>query len=326
MSTSPIFDNSRPAKRARTTRSQNSSSSSRTESAESSKRDKGKGKAQSPVLAVESDTISNHEGKRSRSKKVDEVKSERTKRAWETRRRAKVTIPTIEDDDQEAGPSTSLAHWETPLPNTDFLLSIHKHASRFYTNHELLFEHHTRSRAYPWGSKKRLMLIQDAKTGKNLKGLSDTSSSFKSNPKSKNYNNEDDEEIDELDEDDDDSQIIVKQELVDEYGELLRSNRDNSSNFSGKRDRPTGKYKKRDMYRAIEGEGLMALGILLQEHIIKSIHSSGYRKMIPSSSVHPLAYTEEIKAQKRKRISTTNLSRNTAEGNDNEREIESEEG
>nr|XP_018266250.1 uncharacterized protein I303_00225 [Kwoniella dejecticola CBS 10117]OBR88408.1 hypothetical protein I303_00225 [Kwoniella dejecticola CBS 10117] len=293
-------------------------------------------------------------------KRVDIVKSERTKRAWETRRQAKArTNAEDAEGDYEYGDQagSSDQKLQTPLPTTEFLLSLHKHASEFYTAHDLLFEHQSRSRKNPWGSKKRLMLIQDAQShghvhehGHSASRLSDTaSSSSRSRPHSRSKSKsqvyseaQEEDEVDELDDDEEGESrvdgINMKRELVDEYGELIRypststctgTGTGTGTNSPTKRDRSKGKYKKRDMYRAIEGEGLMALGILLQEQIIQSIHDAGYCKLDPSTSIHPLTYKDEQQA--RRRLSSAKEGRHQVRNavddeEEDEMDMESEEG
>ncbi|OCF60073.1 hypothetical protein L486_02746 [Kwoniella mangroviensis CBS 10435] len=233
------------------------------------------------------------------NKQVNKAISERTKRSWETRR-AKSAREGIEEmvnahgdgrdqaDQNEAG--TSYHSQSTiPLPTSEFLLSIHHHSSEFYTSNELLFHPSKKGRTVPWGSKKRLLILQDADPGlkNDSRSSGTTSTRSKSRSRSTWRTEEDEEQIeepkeDELD-DDNDENVNVKKELVDEYGEIIvqgdrQTNRSESANGNGRKERSKGRYKKRDMYMAIEGEGLMALGILLQHHIIQAIHTAGYRK------------------------------------------------
>ncbi|WRT63293.1 uncharacterized protein IL334_000198 [Kwoniella shivajii] len=270
-----------PSKKSRRTRSQQSTIST-VLSVEIPKKGKGKAKAIDTAPGSYKRKSRNKvpkEDEENEEKRVDELISERTKRAWETRRAR--AVPAITEDgvsrvdENGAGPSSSPL--QTPLPTSELLLSIHRHASQFYTNNGLLFQSEKKARQKPWGSKKRVLIVQDATT-LHPNSDSNTAPSRKSKSKSQSQSQstelfEEGEIADELD------PVQIKQEgLVDDYGELIfNRDRDQGSEYTEKRDRSKGKYKKRDLYRAIEGEGLMALGVLLQEHIISSIHAAGYR-------------------------------------------------
>ncbi|WWD06254.1 hypothetical protein V865_004340 [Kwoniella europaea PYCC6329] len=280
------------------------------------------------------------------NKQVDKAISERTKRSWETRR-AKSAREGLEEmvnghgdtheDENEAGPSDH-SQQIIPLPTSELLLSIHQHSSEFYTSNELLIQPSKKGRTVPWGSKKRLLILQDADPGSKNDSRSSGSTSTRSKSRSTWITEEDEEqpEEDELD-DENDENANVKKELVDEYGELLvqgdgQTNRSESANGNGRKERSKGRYKKRDMYKAIEGEGLMALGILLQQHIIQAIHTAGYRKRDPKSvseetgssrSGTAPSHTSKGKGRKsKKRKGAPSIE----EEEEEEREMESEEG
>ncbi|WVQ64389.1 uncharacterized protein L199_002555 [Kwoniella botswanensis] len=298
------------------------------------------------------------EGKQARNdsvetsnKQVDKTISERTKRSWETRR-AKSAREGIEEmvnahgdgrdqaDENEAGPS-NYSQSTIPLPTSEFLLSIHHHSSEFYTSNELSFQPCKKGRTVPWGSKKRLLILQDADPGSKNDSRSSGSTSTRSKSRSTWRTEEDEEQVEEPEEDElddeNDKTVNVKKELVDEYGELLvqgdrQTNRSESANGNGRKERSKGKYKKRDMYKAIEGEGLMALGILLQQHIIQSIHTAGYRKLDPHaisaetnssrSSTAPQSTSKGKSRMSKKRKGAPSIEEEEQE----EREVESEEG
>ncbi|WVW81363.1 hypothetical protein I302_103354 [Kwoniella bestiolae CBS 10118] len=271
------------------------------------------------------------------SRTVDKVISERTKRSWETRRRsAREGIENMvavhgDVDENGAGPSTRPHSQDPslsiPLPTSEFLLSVHTHASNFYMSNELLYQPSKKGRTIPWGSKKRLLILQDADGRGAGHDGSRSESGSKSNSKSRSTVSwrtaEDEDEEDELN----DEEVIVKKEFVDEHGELILESRRGTSELdqtNGRKERSKGRYKKRDMYKAIEGDGLMAIGILLQQHIIRSVHTAGYRKPNPKATSDmnsPPTSTpkvKETKRKKRKHIQTIE--------EEEEREMESEEG
>ncbi|KIR51059.1 hypothetical protein I315_06519 [Cryptococcus gattii Ru294] len=123
-------------------------------------------------------------------------------------------------------------------PNSDLLQAIHHHASHFYTSTSLLIPPKKRQRAMPWASKKRIDVLKDSLRSKGHE------------------------------------QDI--ESLVNEQGEFVSAAREakvDGGGIGGAR----GRYKVRDMYCAIEGEGLMAIGIILQEYIIRTLREIGYQ-------------------------------------------------
>ncbi|WWC97484.1 hypothetical protein V866_004364 [Kwoniella sp. B9012] len=283
------------------------------------------------------------------NKQVDKAISERTKRSWETRRAKSAREGTEEmvnahgdgfdqADENEAGPS-KYSQSTIPLPTSEFLLSIHQHSSEFYTSNELLFLPSKRGRTVPWGSKKRLLILQDADPGSKNDSRSSGSTSTRSKSRSTWRTEEDEEQVEEPEEyeldDENDENVNVKKELVDEYGELLvqgdrQTNSSESANGNGRKERSKGRYKKRDMYKAIEGEGLMALGILLQQYIVQAIHTAGYRKLDPHAIS---AETNSSRSSTAPRSTLKGKSRTSKKRKDapsveeeEEREMESEEG
>nr|XP_031862137.1 uncharacterized protein CI109_002550 [Kwoniella shandongensis]KAA5529209.1 hypothetical protein CI109_002550 [Kwoniella shandongensis] len=237
--------------------------------------------------------------------------SERIKKAWETRRANQALLENaraVERNGPATGSDSATPSTSTPIPTTDLLLSIHAHTSQFYTTHSLLFEPEKKARYNPWGSRKRLLLLRDSRgvasivsrsrsartgdgptlTGAEADGPRSrdrTESQTRARRRSGDRNDED-EAQDELDEDntseDEDeaeesrlrTRIKVEPDQVDRHGELeIRKGRKNLP----RKERRKGSYKIRDMYKAIEGEGLMALGILLQEHVVSQLIDAGYR-------------------------------------------------
>ncbi|OXG99330.1 hypothetical protein C345_00179 [Cryptococcus neoformans A2-102-5] len=123
-------------------------------------------------------------------------------------------------------------------PTSDLLQAIHHHASHFYTSTSLLMPPKKRQRAMPWASKKRVEVLKDSLLSKGH------------------------------------AQDI--ESLVNEHGEFVSVAKEEKVD-RGRIQGPRGKYKVRDMYRAIEGEGLMAIGIILQEYIIRTLREIGYQ-------------------------------------------------
>ncbi|OCF42150.1 hypothetical protein I317_04001 [Kwoniella heveanensis CBS 569] len=320
------------------------------------------------------------DGFQSREESSKEV-SERIKRGWETRRankrirleRGEALIHRERERDADperphsysySQPSGAATAPSTPLPTSQMLLSLHNHSAQFYEANNLIFQPIKKGRANPWGSKKRLLIVQDALSnsrsesaagsGAGAGGRSSTSLSLSITPaprsretqarsdEDEDHDGDEDEDthrskVDELDGPGD---MRIKSEFVDQYGELIinknvkrkygkakiksksadrERNRDRgrsdddeeyeygydkeekekdsdqddewedgegnpdsvrheegAGNDDGAaergsldkdqdqeevaRKRTKGKYKIRDMYRAIEGRGLMALG------------------------------------------------------------------
>ncbi|WWC85411.1 uncharacterized protein L201_000274 [Kwoniella dendrophila CBS 6074] len=302
--------------------------------------------------------------------KIDKSISERTKRSWETRR-AKSAQIALDPVGPSKSPSITIIPQmqtlplETPLPTSEFLLSLHRYASEFYTSNGLMFEPLKKGRQVPWGSKKRLMIIQDSGmdySSKSSSSLNLSITSFNSNPNSRSKsrsrshqrsNGKDhvsmsqDGDSDELheseeegQEDDDDIHHIKQEGLVDEYGELILDTtrpkgRGKSNEKIERKERSKGKYKKRDMFKSIEGDGLMALGMVLQEHIIKSIHIAGYTKPLPRDTLSETAApttpathtkTKSMHRKSKKKPKTKKSSTQSSDQEEELRDIESEEG
>ncbi|WVQ94234.1 hypothetical protein IAU59_001312 [Kwoniella sp. CBS 9459] len=308
--------------------------------------------------------------------------SERIKRGWETRRankrvrleRGEALIHRERDVVLENTPYTPAS---TPLPTSHMLLALHDHSARFYEHNHLIFQPIKKGRVNPWGSKKRLLIMQDALSsrtssnsartasaqheGRHSKSLSlsvTPASQCRADRSERSYDDEDGIDRDvrgdgssEGDELDGPREMRVKSEYVDRYGEIIMdkkqnrkrnnaanshgigkgkgklrgriarharddedgdyengesqdddgdsvrpnhrdhhtlngdedgssiggANRDQEAHEDRARTRAKGKYKIRDMYRAIDGRGLMALGILVQEHVVNTLRSAGYR-------------------------------------------------
>ncbi|KAK8844677.1 hypothetical protein IAR55_006526 [Kwoniella newhampshirensis] len=241
--------------------------------------------------------------------------SDRIKRAWETRRANRALYQSAQLRNEVVSDLSTLS---TPIPTTDLLLSIHRYTSAFYTTHSLLFPPEKKVRHNPWGSKKRLLLIKDghaapsivsnsirARENSNINansaGVSErhgSSASTSTMTRTRTRSTTSRRQRSDLDQEEasgsrsgsgsgsgsgseDEQRALRKRikvepgsELVDQYGEL----EDRKGRKKERKERRTGSYKIRDMYKAIEGEGLMALGMILQEHIIAKLDEAGYRQ------------------------------------------------
>ncbi|WVQ72309.1 hypothetical protein IAR50_001859 [Cryptococcus sp. DSM 104548] len=140
-----------------------------------------------------------------------------------------------------------------PNPSTDLLQVLHHQSSQFYSAHSLLYPPVKRQRAVPWASKKRLKLARD-RSRLNGAGASGGDGEM----------SEDGEEIEDILGDQEEVSASASAGVEEQDGKVARGAR--------------GKYKVKDMYKAIEGEGLMAMGILVQEHIIRQLEEAGYQR------------------------------------------------
>ncbi|ODN73848.1 hypothetical protein L202_07371 [Cryptococcus amylolentus CBS 6039] len=157
-----------------------------------------------------------------------------------------------------------------PNPSTYFLQSLHQLSSQFYSSHSLLHPPVKRQRAVPWASKKSLQLARDRNRLTEVQG---------------GEVSEDGEEIEDILGDREEAGGTPSMGAEDQDGQATRGVR--------------GKYKVKDMYKAIEGEGLMAMGILVQEHIIQQLEQSGYQRPEKDASVD-----EEIEEEEEERESS----------------------
>ncbi|TYJ57483.1 hypothetical protein B9479_001800 [Cryptococcus floricola] len=157
-----------------------------------------------------------------------------------------------------------------PNPSTDFLQSLHQLSSQFYSSHSLLHPPVKRQRAVPWASKKRLQLARDRNRLTEVRGgeMSEVG-----------------EEIEDILGNHEEAGGTPSMGAEDQDGQATRGVR--------------GKYKVKDMCKAIEGEGLMAMGILVQEHIIQQLEQAGYQRPEKDASAD-----EEIEEEEEERDSS----------------------
>nr|ODN87048.1 hypothetical protein L203_03822 [Cryptococcus depauperatus CBS 7841] len=160
----------------------------------------------------------------------------RGKRAWVTRKARRTQKLKNADKYIHVQPAQVL-----PNPSTDLLKSIHYHAADFYAYHSLLSIPKKRQRAAPFQNKKRIELYKDSLSLGSGAAREERNSDSES-----------------------DASGGATAEHMDDCPDRRQAGE------------PKGKYKVRDMYRAIEGEGLMAIGILVQEYIARKLHEAGY--------------------------------------------------
>ncbi|WVQ82593.1 hypothetical protein IAT38_004723 [Cryptococcus sp. DSM 104549] len=231
--------------------------------------DKDKGRAQG---ALESDDEMDEDGEDRAEEEGEEedegddgrrrARSARAKRAWTTRRvRRAAGLSRAEEYIHIPDPPPRPPPLSTPLPTSDLLQSIHHHASTFYTAHGMLSEPARGRRKVGWGSRKRLELIRDAEVVQaggsragSLAGSRDGSASRQGTP-----------------------QETQERELVPASSQPASPSQAGDEGDGVQKRGARGSYKTRDMYRAIQGEGLMALGVLVQEHVVRQLYDMGYR-------------------------------------------------
>ena len=134
-------------------------------------------------------------------------------------------------------------------------MALHHHASTFYTSHSLLVTPKKQVRAEQWGSKKRLLLEADGvgsdgrQTGAQV-SESDTADGEEA--EEAEAAEEGKEVAEEISSDHHNARAEDDHEKTEEQGER------------GERPGHTGtarqRYKKRDMYKAMDGSALLALG------------------------------------------------------------------
>ncbi|TFY75670.1 hypothetical protein EWM64_g8343 [Hericium alpestre] len=134
------------------------------------------------------------------------------------------------------------AHKTLPVPSSDFLKCIHHFASTYYASQDQLFNATREYRA----QKKLRRLSRMRGDSADIKG------------KKRQENDEDEDEKDEDDSEDDDAD----EEEHDEGEEG-----DESMFRRRKRSFRSRSELRRDMYKMFDGSALMAIGILLQEHV-----------------------------------------------------------
>ncbi|WVR03186.1 hypothetical protein IAU60_000177 [Kwoniella sp. DSM 27419] len=230
--------------------------------------------------------------------RIPRSRSDRNKRGWETRRakkRAKLEngLSFVHGREESVGAREAYDAPVPPaLPTSELLLAIHHRAAALYTAHSLLYPPAKRGRTVPWGSKKRLLILQDAMTsgrsshssGQSRTGSNQGEGAIASPSPDETAHYAPKAEIQR-----------IKHEYTDEYGEIVREalkGQPSNGGIKERKDRSKGKYNLRDMYRAIDGQGLMALGILVQEHIIDQLRAAGYRAR---GEVDPrLQYSAEV--------------------------------
>ena len=144
---------------------------------------------------------------------------------------------------------------------------MQQYVSQFYTANNLLCLPKIQKRHEAWDSHKRLLLKQDANDDQNHDGNNQDDNDI-NNDTDDGDNNDDDKDGDDGNNDSDEYQNGGQEELEDGDDEDGKRKDTFTAERKGTRKRKVGgqpglkgKYKKRDMYGAIDGEGLLALGM-----------------------------------------------------------------
>ncbi|RSH89507.1 hypothetical protein EHS25_002057 [Saitozyma podzolica] len=177
----------------------------------------------------------------------------RTLKGWETRRGSE-RLSTVIDADEEWLDESIPA---SDLPSDDLLHALHDHASRFCSSHSLMLarDHRLQPIRGPSAPSVVRYTPTPAPAGSSIARSRRRGSTMMSIG---HVSDKGDEEVAE----------------GEENGEAERSVRPRGSQPGVAR----GPYVKRDMYSALDGTALVALGILVEEHVKRQLDAMGYQR------------------------------------------------